>query len=63
LKLYTKWSKSISVTYLVVGDFREVQQNKNIRDKVTSQVNTKWEESYNQSKRFLIKHCHHMMRE
>lgn len=48
LKLYSKWSKSLSLTYLVVADFRDVQQNKNTRDKIATQVNTKWEESYNQ---------------
>jgi hypothetical protein len=50
LKLYSKWSKSLSVTYLVVADFRDVPQNKNTRDKIASQVNTKWEEAYNQSR-------------
>ena len=38
----------------MVGDFRDVQQSKNVRDKIAQQVNAKWEESYNQGKQNLF---------
>lgn len=48
LRLYTKWSKSICLTYLVVADFRKVKVTTGIRDKIADQVNSKWEEVYSQ---------------
>jgi myosin-5 len=48
LKLCSKWSKSLSLTYLIVADFRKVKQITNIRDKVSDQINEKWDEIYNQ---------------
>lgn len=48
LRLYTKWSKSICLTYLVVADFRKVKVTTGIRDKISDQVHSKWEEVYSQ---------------
>jgi myosin-5 len=48
MKLYSKWSKSISVTYLIIADFRKVKVTTGIRDKIADQVHSKWEEVYNQ---------------
>jgi hypothetical protein len=48
MRLYSKWSKSISVTYLVIADFRKVKVTTGIRDKIADQVHSKWEEIYNQ---------------
>ena len=49
MRLYGKWSKGISLVYLVMADFRDVNQSKNMRDKIAQQVNLKWEEIYTQS--------------
>jgi len=48
LRLYCKWSKALSLTYLMVADFRRVQVTTGIRDKIADQVHCKWEEVYNQ---------------
>lgn len=50
LKLFCKWSKAISICYLTIGDFREVDQSKKVRDKLTTQINVSWESCYNQGK-------------
>lgn len=48
MKLYSKWSKSLTLTYLVIADFRKVKVTTGIRDKIAHQVHSKWEEVYNQ---------------
>jgi hypothetical protein len=48
LKLYGKWSKGLSLTYLMIADFRDVNQSKNMREKIAQQVHLKWEDIYNQ---------------
>ena len=58
MRLYGKWSKGISLTYLMFADFRDVNQSKNMRDKVAQQVHQKWEDVYYQSKPSLSKHYH-----
>ena len=49
MRLYGKWSKGISLVYLVLADFRDVNQSKNMRDKIAQQVHLKWEDIYTQS--------------
>ena len=49
IRLYGKWSKGLSLTYLTIADFRDVNLSKNIRDKIAQQVHLKWEDIYNQS--------------
>lgn len=53
LKLYCKWSKAVTVCYITIADFRDVKETKKVRDKISNQVNTRWEEVYNQSKFIL----------
>lgn len=59
LRIYGKWSRGLSLVYLVVADFREVPISKNIKDKIALQVHQKWEEPYSQGKQHpLIQFCH-----
>jgi hypothetical protein len=53
VRIYSKWSKGLSLTYLTIADFREVNQSKNMRDKIAQQVHIKWEDNYNQGMLFL----------
>jgi hypothetical protein len=53
MRLYGKWSKGISLVYLVLADFRDVNQSKNMRDKIAQQVHLKWEDIYTQSNFWL----------
>jgi hypothetical protein len=50
MRLYGKWSKGLSLTYLIIADFRDVNQSKNMREKIAQQVHQRWEDNYNQSK-------------
>ena len=50
MRLYGKWSKGLSLLYIVFADFRDVNQSKNMRDKISQQVHLKWEDNYNQGR-------------
>ena len=42
LRLFTKFSKSISITYLVLLDLREVDDKLKFADKVSEIINDQW---------------------
>ncbi len=48
IKLYCKWSKSLNLCYLEVGDFRKVNETKIVREKIVNHINLTWEECYHQ---------------
>jgi len=49
VKLFTKWSNSIQLTYMVFADFRGCQTSKLIREKQLANMLKNWEDSYNQT--------------
>lgn len=53
LKLFCKWSRSVSVCYLMMSDYREVKISQKLKDKITKMVNLSWEGCYTQSKIFV----------
>ena len=63
LKLYTKWSHSLQVTYLVYADFRGCKESKLVREKILQNLVKNWEDCYHQSNLFPLKKqpCHRLM--
>ena len=49
MKIYCKWSKSISCCFLIMADFRGVNEAKLVKEKIVNYINTKWEDCYGQS--------------
>ena len=39
VKIYTKWSKTLSATYVVLADFRNCKISKTIREKFVDKIN------------------------
>lgn len=50
LRLYCKWSRTVSLCYLTVCDFRKMKINRKLMDTIVQKVNTVWNTSYNQGK-------------
>ena len=42
VKVFTKWSKLMSLTYVVLADFRNTSIAKTIREKFVDKINTSW---------------------
>ena len=42
VKVYTKWSKLMSVSYVVLADFRNTSISKTIREKFVDKINASW---------------------
>lgn len=42
VKVYTKWSKLFSLTYIVLADFRSTKLTKTNREKFVDKINTSW---------------------
>lgn len=49
VKLYTKWSHSIQVTYMVYADFRGCSETKLMREKILQNIVRQWESCYHQT--------------
>lgn len=48
VKIMTKWSKSVSVTYLVLADFRDTGKSEKEMYNFCSRLANAWEDNYNQ---------------
>ena len=46
IRVYTKWSKTLSATYVVYADIRSAQaENRAFKDKFIDRVSTVWREN------------------
>lgn len=44
LKIYTKWSKVMSATYMVFVDYRNCKESKSIRERLVEKINSYWQD-------------------
>jgi len=53
IKIMTKWSKSVSVTYLVLADFRDQDKSEREMQNFCTRLAEAWEDNYNQTIPFI----------
>jgi len=44
LRVYTKWSKILTATYILFVDFRNCKEAKQIKEKLIDKINIYWQD-------------------